>query len=749
MVVANTALGAASTNEEADPSRIDIADQIRAAVEAHQCTNLRGRIGLGQHATICLALSSLPKWHLQFASGRWLTGGYLAGLHDLVSQSLIWAESAAPDLVARHEQTLKRIWPARRSTAYRVPRDLTNTSDREERTRFYHYEYQNKLLVGLAEFLLAVLRARRHATLLVISDADCLSPTSSSLIEIIQRQPGSREWLRFILMDGDSGLFASQSDTISVPGFEKEDFYRHLDLTGAKHAQRELIYALSRGNLRVGRALKYCAEAGVGPVGNISAIAIIDLYLASLPTERRLALAVEYIQKGFSGDLIAERNAETISPALLDPENMHQSALALERYRRGIGPLVLAHALAISDGAQRIEALVEPCETLMAIGLYDTWFSFFASIFSDPDLRSYGDGNNLVNGLFINAAFVLYAMGYSRVSVPFLEEFFVKFPESRFIPTVLYAQSMTYGRYQIPVDLERAEICAIKNIDLIDGHFRTHRKYTYIKVFAENAYAYIKARQGKFSEALELCECGNEEILGVYGESSYRLHRSILIYNTSQVYEIVGDLVKAEAKLREAIALDPYYAEYHNDLGNLLSKVLARESEALEAYAQAIALSPPYYEAHLNRGILRAQIGDLAGAQSDFERVLEIKPQEWRALREIGNIRLMAGDAAGALESYLCALRHEERDADLQTNAGLACSELDDGEGAVQHYHSAIAVNPLHADAHNNLAAELVKYGRYDEALKHAQLAAKHGQNPDFARNLTAIEALCARSLDS
>jgi YD repeat-containing protein len=234
------------------------------------------------------------------------------------------------------------------------------------------------------------------------------------------------------------------------------------------------------------------------------------------------------------------------------------------------------------------------------------------------------------------------------------------------------------------------------------------------------------------------------------GARGFDLLRTVtLIYNTSQVYEIVGDLVKAEAKLREAIALDPYYAEYHNDLGNLLSKVLARESEALEAYAQAIALSPPYYEAHLNRGILRAQIGDLAGAQSDFERVLEIKPQEWRALREIGNIRLMAGDAAGALESYLCALRHEERDADLQTNAGLACSELDDGEGAVQHYHSAIAVNPLHADAHNNLAAELVKYGRYDEALKHAQLAAKHGQNPDFARNLTAIEALCARSLDS
>jgi tetratricopeptide (TPR) repeat protein len=623
-----------------------------------------------------------------------------------------------------------------------VPKDLTNSSDREERTRFYHHEYQNKLLVGLAEFLVETLQASDRSVLLIIDDADQMSPTSKSLIGIIVRQQRSRARLRFVLLDRDGGAFVPQAVTIAFRGYSQEGFDRALDLDGIPRMHRDSFYLLSRGNLRIGRALKKCFEHGIHGVGSLSAEAVVDFYTASLSTAQRVALAFEYARDGFFGDFIKQRNAETISPELLDAENTRLHLIALERYRSGDGPLVIAHALALSNKFHRIDALVEPCEILMAIGLYDTWFSFFAPMFADPELRSYRDGNHPVNGLFINAAFVLYAMGDSRVSSPFIEEFLEAFPSSQFIPTALYAQSMTYGRYLVPVDLVRAENYATKNLALIEGRFREHRKYSYIKVFAENAYAYIKARQGKLAEALELCERGNNEILAVYGESTYRLHRSILIYNTSQIYEIVGDHVRAEAQLRSAIACDPYYAEYYNDLGNQLSKLEGREPEALDAYARAITLSPPYYEAHLNRGALRSQMGDFADALTDLRRALEIKPSEWRAMREVGNISLVCGDAASALESYLGALAYEDRDADLHANVGLAYSELGDDGSAIKHYHSAIALNPTHATAHNNLAAELVKCGSHDQALQHAMLAAKYGKDPDFDANREAIEAL-------
>jgi tetratricopeptide (TPR) repeat protein len=734
------------TEGSEDPPRVEIADQLRRTIEGHQLAIVAGAAGLGQLASIRLALSNMSSWSALFVNGCWQTDGYLSGFHELIGQAFAWAETAAPDLVARHEQALKRIWPTRVSSSYRVPKDLTNSAGREERTRFYHHEYQNKLLVGLAEFLLDVMNANEQSVILVIKDAGRLSPTSRTLIEIILRRLQSARRIRFVLLDYDFTLFIPQAVTIQVAGYGREEFEQHLDLVRVSCLQREMIYALSHGNISVGRALKHCFEHGITLTGNATAESVVDFYLSSLSTVHRTKLAVAYIQSGFAGDLIAKRNAETTSSLLLDEENQLNHVAALDRYRRGDGPLVFAHALAINNKSWRIESLVELCEILMGIGLYDTWFSFFAPMFADPDLREYGSGDGPVNGLFINAAFVLYAMGNAHVSAPFLEEFLERFPESHFIPTALYAQSMTFGRYQIPVDLDRAEAYATKNIDLINGHFRNHKKYIYIKVFAENAYAYIKARQGKFTEALELCERGNADILATYGESQYRLHRSILIYNTSQIYEIVGDYARAEDQLNEAIASDPYYAEYQNDLGNLLSKIDGREVEALEAYDRAIKLSPPYYEAHLNRGILMAQMGDLDGALTDFERTIEIKPQEWRALREIGNVKLQSGDAAGALEAYTRALGYEERDADLQANTGLAYSELSDEEEALWHYRVAIALNPSHATAHNNLAAELVKRGRYDEALQHARLAVKQGADPDFITNMIAIEALCAEA---
>lgn len=222
----------------------------------------------------------------------------------------------------------------------------------------------------------------------------------------------------------------------------------------------------------------------------------------------------------------------------------------MTEYKAGISPLNTLHAQAIKNKYKRLAALAEPSEILKNIGLYDTWFTYFGEIFADPKLCRYGSGDEPSNATFINAAFVLYSLGCAKASAPYLDEFYNVFPESKFIPTVLYAQAMTYGRYQQPVDLPLAEQYALLNIQKIEESFRNYKKYLYIKVFAENAYAYIKARQGKYEEALDLCMNGNRKMLEIYGDSKFKLHQSILIYNTSQVYEIVKNYELAEAQLR-------------------------------------------------------------------------------------------------------------------------------------------------------------------------------------------------------
>lgn len=723
--------------------RQDFAQPVAAALRDHGIVVVAGARGLGARATARAALATLPgapPWELD---GDGHTHGYLAGFEPFVHRLLDDAQRQRPALVARHEQSLKRLWPHRDCPAFKVPRDLTSTSAREERTRFYHYEYQNKLLVGLAEFILDALSDAAGPVTLVIDNAERLPPTSRHLLDILRRLQGASGKLRFVLLDRVATACLGDAPTVVLPPLTRTEF-EAATAAGTGHlgaARREAVYTQSDGNPLVCRTLATCLGKDLGTAAALPVRTVVDLYLGTLDDARRAALAAEFVAAGCRGDLIAARNAAGMPAAAMDDLHHARHKEALERHLAGAGPLVLVHALAIEDPLRRLEALVEPCDILMGIGLYDTWFEFFAPLFSAPPLRRQGSGDDAVNGLFINAAFVLYSMGYTAAALSYLNTFLDAFPDSRFVPTALYAQSMTYGRYRIPVDLPAAEDCAIRNLRLIDDKFADHPRHCYIKVFAENAYAYIKARQGKFDEALALCERGIADIVRAYGEDRFQLHRSILIYNTSQVYELVNDAVRAERRLRDAIACDPFYAEYYNDLGNLLSRLDGREEEALTAYARAIALSPPYYEAHLNRGVLRAQRGDSDGARADFERALAIKPSEWRALRELGNLSLAAGDVAGALAAYDQALRHEGNDADLHANAALAASELDDSARAIQHGLAAITLHPRHAAAHNNLAAEFSARGRHDDALRHIRLAIDCDPDPQYRHNEAAIAA--------
>ena len=723
--------------------RQDFTQPIAAALRDHGIVVVAGARGLGANATVRAALASLPRATAWELDGDGHTHGYLAGFEPFILRLLDDAAADRPALVARHEQSLKRLWPRRHCAAFKVTRDLTGTAPREERTRFYHYEYQNKLLVGLAEFVIDTMAASTETATLVIDNAQRMPPTSRHLLDILRRLPGLSDKLRFVLLDRGATQHGGDLPTVVLPPLTRAEF----DAAAASAighlpaARREAVYAQSGGNPLICKTLATCLGKDLGTAAVLPVPTVIDLYLGTLDSARRAAMAAQFVAAGGRGDPIAERNAAAMPDAVMDDLHHAQHAAALGRHLAGAGPLVLVHALAIRDPMRRLAALVEPCDVLMGIGLYDTWFEFFAAMFSARPQRRRETGNDAVDGLFINASFVLYSMGYTAAALSFLNEFLEQAPDSRFVPTALYAQSMTYGRYQIPVDLPAAEDCAVRNLRLIDEKFRDHPRHTYIKVFAENAYAYIKARQGKFGEALELCERGIADIVDKYGADQFQLHRSILIYNTSQVYELVNDTVRAEQRLRDAIACDPFYAEYYNDLGNLLSRLDGREEEALAAYAKAIALSPPYYEAHLNRGVLRAQRGDVDGARADFERALVIKPSEWRAMRELGNLGLAAGDAAAALANYDLALRHEARDADLHANAGLAASELGDSARAIHHARAAVAIHPGHAAAHNNLAAELSALGRHDEALCHIRLAVDCDPDPQYRENEAAIEA--------
>lgn len=710
-------------------------DTILEKVKKNQFVVLSGERGLGQVEMAQAALKGQRSVELVCCDGSWHSNGYLAGFEELITRALEYCEDAKLHYVTQSQQTLKRIRPLYESKFFTTPKDLTNTSTKEERTRFYHHEYQNKLLVGLAEFLIQCLKAQEKRFVLLIDNASNLSPTSVSLLKIFQRFPNSSDQIKFILIDHDEELFLRNQTTLRFGPQSRTQFCQAIsassDLTETIIDQ---IYTTSKGNPTLGKAILHCYKSGVFVVGYLTARSVLDFHISTLSVSERAEMLENYISSNCSAtDPIVRRNYELTDPSVRDELHIKYHEMRMSEYREGGSPLIIIHGVMINDKTAKLTALAEPSEIIKSIGLYDTWFSYFSSLFVDEDLRKMGSGDQDENAVFVNAAFVLYSLGCGVVSVPYLDGFYQNFPKSKFVPTVLYAQSMTYGRYQLPVNLPVAEDYALRNLETIGKEFSDHEKYHYIKVFAENAYAYIKARQGKFDEALELCTVGNQKMVDVYGTDRFTLHQSILIYNTSQVYEIIRDYPNAEKQLNLAIEYDPYYGEYQNDLGNMLSKIDGRAEDALRAYERAFELCPPYHECHLNRGYLLTKLDRLADAENDFKRVLEIKPDETRALIELGNIELGRSNVAQALAFYEHAERIEPNNPDLLSNLGLAMSEMSDTDSSIAYYEKALEISPDNALVHNNLAIELFNANNQSKALTHADLALKHGPNdPDI-----------------
>jgi tetratricopeptide (TPR) repeat protein len=192
-----------------------------------------------------------------------------------------------------------------------------------------------------------------------------------------------------------------------------------------------------------------------------------------------------------------------------------------------------------------------------------------------------------------------------------------------------YILGMHYLRYAEDKDIQRAEYHILQAVD----HIRAARdtpdlpEYPFKKVFIDNGLAFLRARQGRHGEALDLCQSGYEFLTKEMGEDRHLLHRSVLQYNIAQVYVMLGRLDEGLEYYRNAIQMDPNYSEYHNEIGNILQEQ-ERYQEAIDHYLQAIRRSAPYAEVYFNKAVCHLRLGELEDALACFDWTLELNPAQ-------------------------------------------------------------------------------------------------------------------------
>ena len=165
-----------------------------------------------------------------------------------------------------------------------------------------------------------------------------------------------------------------------------------------------------------------------------------------------------------------------------------------------------------------------------------------------------------------------------------------------------------------------------------------------------------------------------------------------ILYQANRIPEAM-DLFKQAERLNPAVA--------HYSLGNAL--VQSRTSEAIAEYKEALRIDPDYAETHNNLGSALLLTGRTAEAITEYEQALRIDPAYAKAHNNLGNALIQTGRAPEAIDHYKEALRIAPNSADAHNNLAAALAQIGRTSEAIEQLKAALRIKPYDTDTRNNL----------------------------------------------
>ena len=203
-------------------------------------------------------------------------------------------------------------------------------------------------------------------------------------------------------------------------------------------------------------------------------------------------------------------------------------------------------------------------------------------------------------------------------------------------------------------------------------------------------------------------------------------------YNRGVAAAAVGDAEQALRCFRQALDIQPEFAEARNNLGLILLS-RGRLDEAARAFERALASRPDYATALYNLAGVHLHRGELPQAAACYQRLLARSPDDAGAQHGLGKAWLRLGrldEAAAALQRAL-TLRPGVPEVHIDlANALLNLGRVDD---AVAACREALALKPDSADAHLTLGIAFYRQGRLAESTASCQQAI--ALRPDHAES--------------
>lgn len=157
---------------------------------------------------------------------------------------------------------------------------------------------------------------------------------------------------------------------------------------------------------------------------------------------------------------------------------------------------------------------------------------------------------------------------------------------------------------------------------------------------------------------------------------------------------------------------------------------------AQSAYERVLNAEPEQPDAWHLLGVLRHQLGDSETAIQWVGKSLALNPRQPRAHNNLGNILAACGRADEALASYAAAIAVQSGYAQAYHNRGNVLAGLERTSEAMASYEQALAHQPDYTAAHQALAPMYEQDNRLEKAGEHYRWLVEHdlASRLDFLR---------------
>lgn len=173
---------------------------------------------------------------------------------------------------------------------------------------------------------------------------------------------------------------------------------------------------------------------------------------------------------------------------------------------------------------------------------------------------------------------------------------------------------------------------------------------------------------------------------------------------------------EAEQAYLDAIAINPKYYDAYSNIGDAY-RDQGKLADAEQAYLNAIEYGAPYADTYYNLGVTYINQNRLSEAEQPLLQTLEISPAHTKARYNLGWTYDREGKDALAEQAYAETLQHDPTYPEARINLAVLLTRLGRYAEALDHLHIAQRYAPDHSVLRYALGDVNMKTQHYEEAI--------------------------------